>query len=269
MKCPHCSEELGINDVCINPMCSYFGTTIKNTEKNNIDNIENNLNIRSNANNQVHDFDNNYNLNNKYDQNNKVYHNRNNYSNYQNTNKFKNIYSIPYNKTDAISRDELAIFIGNNNNFYINQLNKYNDKHKFLSWNWPCFFLGYYWLLYRKLYIPGAALIFLTLVSSRIFPSKLYLFLILIIRIILTLYANFIYLNNCERKIKNFKTNMLSIQNLSNTQYINNLRKKGGVNLAAPLIVLILHIIFIVISLGMWLATRTSPHNFSSPSYHF
>ncbi|WP_026885150.1 DUF2628 domain-containing protein [Clostridium beijerinckii] len=268
MKCPHCEEELGINDVCINPICSHFGTTIRNTEKTNIDTIGNNLNNGINPNNQVHDFDNNSNFNNNSNQN-KVYYNRNDYGNNQNTNKFKNIYSIPYNKSNNISQDELAIFIGNNSGFYIKHLNKYNDKHKFLSWNWPCFFFGYYWLLYRKLYVPGAALILLTLISSAIFPKGIHLFLILLIRIIVTLYANFIYLNNCERKIKSFKMNIINIQNLSNTQYINKLRKKGGVNLAAPLIVLALHIMFIVISLGMWLSTRITPHNFSAPSYYF
>lgn len=268
MKCPHCSEELGINNVCINPICSYFGTTIKNNEKTNIDNIENNLDSRVNADIKVDHVENNSKSNDNFNQN-KVHHNRNNYDNNQNANRFKNIYSIPYNKSNNISRDELAIFIGNNSNFYINHLNKYNDKHKFLSWNWPCFFFGYYWLLYRKLYVPGAALIILTLVSSAIFPKGIHLFLLLLIRITFALYANFIYLNNCERKIKNFKMNVINIQNLSNTQYINKLRKKGGVSLAVPLIVLALHIMFIVISLGMLLATRITPHKFSSPSYYF
>lgn len=146
MKCPHCSEELGINDVCINPMCSYFGNTIKNTEKTNIDYTEENLNSRVNADIKVDHVENNSKSNDNFNQN-KVYHNRNDYYNNQNTNKFKNIYSIPYNKSNNISRDELAIFIGNNSGFYINHLNKYNDKHKFLSWNWPCFSsvtIGYY-----------------------------------------------------------------------------------------------------------------------------
>lgn len=112
-------------------------------------------------------------------------------------------------------------------------------------------------------------MILLTLVSSAIFPKGIHLSLLLLIRIILTLYANFIYLNNCKRKIKDFKMNVINIQNLSNTEYINKLRKKGGVNLAVPLIVLALHIMFIVISLGMWLSTRITPHKFSSPSYYF
>ena len=28
MKCPHCQEELGLNNICINVACSYFGTKL-------------------------------------------------------------------------------------------------------------------------------------------------------------------------------------------------------------------------------------------------
>lgn len=87
MKCPHCSEELGINDVCINPMCSYFGNTIKNTEKTNIDYTEENLNSRVNADIKVDHVENNSKSNDSFNQN-KVYHNRNDYDNNQNTNRF-------------------------------------------------------------------------------------------------------------------------------------------------------------------------------------
>ena len=32
MNCPHCQEALGLNNICINPACSYFGTIIKSSE---------------------------------------------------------------------------------------------------------------------------------------------------------------------------------------------------------------------------------------------
>ena len=175
----------------------------------------------------------------------------------------KNIYSNS--NGNNISQKELTTFIGSNTNFYLKQLNKAESKNKVLSWNWACFFLGYYWLLYRKLYIPGAILIFLTLASSRLFTSRTHLFLILTIRIILTLFSNFIYLNNCKRKIKDIRMNIF---NFTTTQYMNKLHANGGVNLVIPLILLIIHIIGLIIYIGIWFAAMLTPHDFSSPSYY-
>lgn len=173
---------------------------------------------------------------------------------------------LRYPYDNNISKEELTTFIGNNANFYLKQLNKAKDNHKFLSWNWPCFFFGYYWLLYRKLYGFAAILIFLTLASSRLFTSNTHFFLILIIRIILTSLANFIYLNNCKHKIINIKMN---ISNITMTQYINKLHAKGGVNLVIPLILLVIHIIGVIIYIGIQFIAMLTPHNFSSPSYYF
>ena len=89
----------------------------------------------------------------------------------------------------------------------------------------------------------------------------------MIIRIVLTMFANAIYLNNSERKIRTVKT---IIANLNTTQYINRLRKKGGVNLVAPLILVAIYIVVIIIIVAVLYSTQVLiPHNFSSPSYHY
>ena len=59
-----------------------------------------------------------------------------------------------------ISREEFAAFIGSHNiDYYLDYIHKMKNNNNFLSWNWSCFFLSSYWLLYRKLYALATILI--------------------------------------------------------------------------------------------------------------
>lgn len=263
MKCQHCEEELGLNNTCINPTCSYFGTTIKSSE--NTNDIEKDSD-KSNGYNSTSNADNSNispNFNNGYD-------NRINYDNNQSIDIYTNIYSNQYNDDNNISTQEFVAFIGNHKtNYYIDLIPKMEHNNKFLSWNWSCFLLAPYWLLYRKLYALAAVLIVLGTGSSILFHSKISIILMLIIRIILSIFANAIYINNSKRKIRNIKMN---INNLSTTQYINRLHKKGGVNSIAPIILLVLYMIitmFFIVSIFLFTSVPHPYDNFSAPSYYF
>lgn len=263
MKCPNCQKELGLNNICINPACSYFSTTIESSDDSNLSDIRTLDNELNNANNNKS----NAYFSNVHSSLNSNHNNINNYKNKQNTNSSIGTSHNIYDHSN-ISIEEFAAFIGSNNtNYYLEYIHKMKNNNKFISWNWPCFFLGPYWLLYRKLYAVASVLIALTL-AFLIFNSEVPVVLALIIRIILSMFANSIYLNTCERKIKIVKTTM---KNLSTTQYINRLHRKGGVTLAAPLVWLGIYIIFLIIYavLSFLFTITDNPTNFSSPSYYF
>ena len=38
-------------------------------------------------------------------------------------------------------------FIGDNSSYYLKYTSKFENDKGFISWNWPCFFLSWYWLL--------------------------------------------------------------------------------------------------------------------------
>ena len=273
MNCPNCHEELGLNDICINPACSYFGSIIKSSEKSNLNDCEHNLNnnnLNNNNLNNDHTLNDNNNYNNKsnpYNTNtNPIFNNKrtnrhdssiNSYDNNQSTNRTND-------NSFNISKEEFAAFIGTHNtNYYLDCTDKMKNNNNFLSWNWACFFLGPYWLLYRKLYAVTAIFIVVNISFSLLIPG----FFSLIIRIVLTMFANAIYLNHSVRKIRTVKT---IIANLSTTQYINRLRKNGGVNLIAPFILVAIYIVVIIIIVAVYLFSHTNtPYNFSSPSYQY
>ena len=260
MKCPHCQEELGLNDICINPACSYFGTIINSSEKSNLNDTENNLGNKNSYNTQPNSYASNTNFNNNPKFNNNT---NENYNSINNPNNIQSLNKDNY-TSNNISKEEFAAFIGSNNtNYYLDYTDKMKNNNKFLSWNWPCFFLGIYWLLYRKLYAAAAIFFVVTIGTSLLIPGVLSLLL----RILLAMFANAIYLNHSERKIKTVKT---IIANLSASQYINRLHKKGGVNLAAPFILLAIYILIFIIIFAVYLSrTGIVPHNFSSPSYSY
>ena len=283
MKCPHCQEELGLNDICINPSCSYFGAIINSSEKSDLNDLNNNLNYNSdnnldnknNYNNESNSYtssNTNTNANIKFNNNNNNFNPKFNNTSPNFNNTHTNIDNESINKTNnasfsnsnTISKEEFAAFIGSNNtNYYLDYTDKMNKNTNFISWNWACFFLGTYWLLYRKLYAAAAIFFVVTIGTSLLIPGVSSLLL----RILLAMFANAIYLNYSARTIKSVKT---VIANLSATQYINRLHKKGGVNLAAPFILVGIYILIIVIVVAVSLSeTGIAPHNFSSPSYNY
>lgn len=235
MKCPYCGEKLGLNNICINVACSHFSATINSSEdfklnepeKNNLRSINSNTDVSISAS--------------------KSFNLSNNYSNY-------------------ISKDDFAAFIGGNNtNYYLKYTDKLKRNKKFLSWNWPCFFLTNYWLLYRKLYVHAVLFIFLSFASSKLFRFQAHVFIILLMHIGLGMYANSMYLRNCEREIKKLKA---AISTLSTPQYMNKLHIKGGVNWVAPLILLVIYILGVMIYIAMLFIRMANQPNLNSPSYY-
>lgn len=166
---------------------------------------------------------------------------------------------------NAISKEELETFIGNNSKYYFKDINKFENKNKFLSWNWSCFLLSSYWLLYRKLYIPAIILIGVDLLSAKFLEKKVYLiFLILVIRTVLAMLANSIYFNNCIVKIRHIKTTLI---NLNAGEYKRELRKKGGVTFAPPIILLVFSILATIIYIIIWFADASSVPNYPGSYY--
>jgi hypothetical protein len=254
VKCIYCDEELGFNNVCINPTCSYFGTEI---------NILNNSNLNHNKN-ELQDDPNIKNINNSSHNTKINYSEMNSNSPNERTSKSVNTYFMPSNGGNNISKEEFDAFIGSNSSYYLKYTTKLENNNRFLSWNWPCFFLSWYWLLYRKLYVPAIILIGVNFASSRLLERKIYLFTMFIIRILLAIFANNIYLNNCKSKIRTIKATLTS---LTNAEYIRNLRKKGGVTLTAPIILLILSILGAIIYIIVWFAHASRVPNYSGSYY--
>lgn len=243
MKCPHCQERLGINNICINPTCSYFGTEMtnsvsSNTTDNNATTIPNN-NSKSNTNNNYNNTTDEYSniSNNKLKDINSNNYQQSTYST-ETSNNTTNKSRLRPNINDISDEEFLEFFGDKNAEFYLRQANTYRLNTKFTNWNWASFFLTFYWLLYRKLYGIAFAYLAIDIITAFLGPASL------IMRIVLGFYGNNIYLKAAEKKIRSIR---LLENNISREEYLMRIREQGGTNIIAPLAFIFAFIIIILL----------------------
>lgn len=117
-----------------------------------------------------------------------------------------------------VKEEDFINFIGKNSHKYLPKFKKFNidgvDRFS-MTWNWPAFFFGFSWILYRKLYLW-----FLVALPT------LGLYVFLIAMPVWGMIGNYIYYRHAKKKILGFKTSHSS-SDLSSIS--NSLRKIGGV----------------------------------------
>lgn len=137
-------------------------------------------------------------------------------------------------RIQGIATNELAAVVGNNSQYYIPRFAQM-ERGAFGGWNWAAFFLGPFWLFYRKqfglgwlyfavmmlsnisfaaLYAPvqfaeteaAAEAAMTAMMESALFTPVMLLSLVfLVLKIILGIKANEFYFNFCAKKIMNAK----------------------------------------------------------------
>lgn len=71
-------------------------------------------------------------------------------------------------KIEEIPAEDLVTYVGPNSAYYLPRFYKMSRNSTHVSWNWVAFFFTPYWLLYRKNYLAGGILLFLSLLSTMI-----------------------------------------------------------------------------------------------------
>jgi hypothetical protein len=141
--------------------------------------------------------------------------------------------------------EDLVAFIGNNSDTYLRKFRKFNmngTDNFGVTWHWPAFFLGFWWMLYRKLYlwallafvlalIPGVSFIaWITWGMTANYIALLAFVLALIpgvsfiVWITWGMTANYIYYKYAKKKIAELRTSYPSSNITSTLVHI------GGVN---------------------------------------
>ena len=106
--------------------------------------------------------------------------------------------------TADVTEGDFSLFIGKNADSYIQKFRKFNadgvDKFSW-TWHWPAFFFGFWWLLYRKLYV-WAVIAFLSLMIPYGF---------LLNSLVYGVVANYIYYRHVKKKISQKKNAAASL----------------------------------------------------------
>ena len=136
----------------------------------------------------------------------------------------------------------LSLFIQKNQDFYEKKFKKMEETGKSISWNWAAFFMGIYWMIYRKMYFKAGAFFILSLVAS----STPYIGWILNIADLvgIAVYGNALYLDHVSGNLKKAKIFFPDTQDLF-------AEEKGGTNLSFAIVAYIIQVIVTVVFGGI------------------
>lgn len=156
-------------------------------------------------------------------------------------------------RADFDNRDMIN-FIQKKEEYYIPKFKEIQELYKSTSWNWAAFFFNSWWFLYRKMYAIGFGLIIADIVIGVLTPP-LSLITSIAIAVISGLYGNIAYL-------KHIQNQLISFTNMDDDIKQRLILNKGGVNIAIPIILVIITIGFLLFigALGTFLFMFSSPY---------
>ncbi|WP_434798410.1 DUF2628 domain-containing protein [Terrisporobacter vanillatitrophus] len=163
-------------------------------------------------------------------------------------NSYDENYRVDFDNRDMIN------FIQKKEEYYIPKFKEIQELYKSTSWNWAAFFFNSWWFLYRKMYAIGFGLIIADLVIGVLIPS-LSLITSIAIAVISGLYGNIAYL-------KHIQNQLISFTKMDDDIKQRLILDKGGVNIAIPIILVIITIGFLLLigALGTFLFMFSSPY---------
>ncbi len=149
---------------------------------------------------------------------------------------------------EAVSEQDMALFIGKNVDKYLDTFRKFNRRGEdsfALTWHWPAFFVGFWWMIYRKLYAWAIVILVLGFVP----------YLGLLMMFIFGLTGNYIYYNHVKKKLLELKT-----RPGTDIQHAAVVAREGGVNnvavVLAPLIIIAVVAILAAIAIPQFTTYR-------------
>ena len=133
-----------------------------------------------------------------------------------------------------VTEEDLATFIGKNSDTYLGKFTSFtrSGEDSFsVTWHWPAFFFGLFWMLYRKLYLWALLALFIGFIpcAGLIFPF------------VFGMTANYIYYYHAKKKLIALKA-----QPSSDVQRAAELARAGGVNNVAVVIAVLLMVIAVI-----------------------
>jgi type II secretory pathway pseudopilin PulG len=153
-------------------------------------------------------------------------------------------------KTELTDEELYKAYIGSSNqDYYLNHFKRFDaDGKTSATWHWPAFFVTFYWLLYRKMWLqalayfvsPYIAMIFIGILagiageSAGIIVAILYLAFYVAIFVLPGMYANAFYYLHCKKKIAE-----VTARNLSAERTLGELTGLGNTSNAGLIIALV------------------------------
>jgi RNA polymerase subunit RPABC4/transcription elongation factor Spt4 len=101
-----------------------------------------------------------------------------------------------YDSPAADAREVRERLIGSKAEYYLPRFEKMETLNSMTDWNWAAFFFGFWWMLYRKMYVFGAvALVVTELLSMLTIPG-----LGLLVSLAVGVVGNYLYMKDINNR---------------------------------------------------------------------
>jgi Tfp pilus assembly protein PilE len=153
-----------------------------------------------------------------------------------------------------------AIIGPKNQSFYLERFSRFDDQGKTnASWHWPAFFVTFYWLLYRKMWLNALIYFFLPAVlifplsfmialvggfseqTSALFSGIAYTLAVLGYFVLPPMYANALYYKHCKKKIDQIRAASPDYQ-----RQLGEMSGRGGTSGIVMILVLVFGVVFLI-----------------------
>jgi hypothetical protein len=163
--------------------------------------------------------------------------------------------STDHSSNDQVLEDEYRIFTGTKADYYLSKFRSFlsNRDHFAFTWNWAAFWMGFVWMLYRKMYL-WAFLAFLIALTPIALPLTM---------IVWGMVGNYLYFLQARKKILDYKSGQGAVSSSIS------LAELGGVNrwVWYAGIVLLLFVLTFGISVFLFFFHLLKNSLFCPPSY--
>jgi Tfp pilus assembly protein PilE len=141
----------------------------------------------------------------------------------------------------AAGGDDLAVFVGSKDaEKYLAKFRKFsvNGQDVFAAtWHWPAFLFGFFWFLYRKMYLWSLLAFFLGMIPYVNFGAAIFF----------GIRGNYMYYQHAKKKLASLQATLPP----SGAQRTAMIAKKGGVNVVAIVLPVLLFVIAILAAIAI------------------
>ncbi|RUM60913.1 MAG: DUF2628 domain-containing protein [Persephonella sp.] len=153
---------------------------------------------------------------------------------------------------EEFDEETIKSFVQKNSDYYLIKWKLMAETGSKISWNWPAFFFGIYWMVYRKMYVYALIILIIGLLLSLI--PLINIIAGLVVWIGFGMFGNYVYAMHTYKKLK--ELSLIS----SNPEDLKKLAlQKGGTSVLA---VFILIGIFLAIEIIILMLFAVSSNNY-------
>jgi Tfp pilus assembly protein PilE len=136
--------------------------------------------------------------------------------------------------------DDLAVFVGGNAEKYLTKFRKFsvNGQDVFAAtWHWPALLFGFFWFLYRKMYLWALLAFILGMIPYVNFAAAIFF----------GIRGNYMYYQHAKKKLAELQATLPP----SGAQRTAMIAKKGGVNVIAIVLPIVLFVFAILAAIAI------------------